>query len=111
MVTNSILVQVLDLESPSSNTVLQPSDGSSHRWYSPGTEEPTKAVALPPQVKAFPATPEFIAKAREAVRKMSAGGGESYYYNNILNSNKLRGISVEVSSRFFTYPLYDVNFN
>jgi hypothetical protein len=55
--------------------VIQPSAGG---WYSSedyGDDKESKNVTLPTSVKAFPASAEYITKAREAVRKMSAGGG------------------------------------
>jgi hypothetical protein len=59
----------MDLEAPSNSTVLSPEQ------VPPDTEKPKPLTELPSQVKSFPANEEFITKARDAVKKMSAGGG------------------------------------
>ncbi|KAF4523728.1 hypothetical protein B566_EDAN011592, partial [Ephemera danica] len=69
--------------------------------YSVTEKDEPKAVAeLPAQVKAFPANEEFITKARDAVRKMSAGGGT--------NINDAVRAALSVANKAVDYNATDV---
>lgn len=70
------ILQIFDLDTPSNSTVIQPNELRS--WYnSETTVSPANIFrSVPDNVKAFPATADYVKKAKEAVDKMSANGGK-----------------------------------
>ncbi|XP_054289756.1 inter-alpha-trypsin inhibitor heavy chain H4-like [Macrosteles quadrilineatus] len=81
----SYAVTVWNLDSLSSSAVIQPELHSSGLWWynkaelpptpSPSPTPPSPPLAVPP----YPATEEYIRKAKDVVEKMTAGGGTNIH--------------------------------
>lgn len=77
----SYIVQVWNLDSLSSSAVIQPELHSSGLWWFtkaelPSTTPPsTEPPPLPPTVPPYPATRDYVRKAKDVIDKMTAGGG------------------------------------
>ncbi|KAF4529259.1 hypothetical protein B566_EDAN017662 [Ephemera danica] len=71
-------VTITDVVLRSNSLVLKTSGDVPLMWYNPQAQQ-IKPVDLPEMVKAFPATPELIAKARKSVNEMTANGGTNIY--------------------------------
>lgn len=73
-----VVLQIIDMDTPSNSIVIQPSE--SRPWYEPESTTAPENIhsSVPDKVKAFPATADYIKKAKEAVEKMTATGGTKY---------------------------------
>jgi hypothetical protein len=83
------MFQIFNLDTPSNSIVIQPNEYKP--WYtSETTVSPSNIhTSVPDKVTAFPATADYITKAKETVEKMSANGGKILekfylkYFNNV----------------------------
>ncbi|XP_065334844.1 inter-alpha-trypsin inhibitor heavy chain H4-like [Cloeon dipterum] len=71
-------VTILNLDTPSNSTVIQPAESSP--WYDQPPVSPDPALrTVPDNINAYPATQFYINIAKEAVEKMTATGGTNIH--------------------------------